>query len=185
MEDEYKKETSSTKIKCDSENEESLNDVEHKIDFDEKGNIIFKKKENVKRGFKSKSLGSQFELRVRHDLEEKGWIVDKWSNNLDLEKGKIIPSKKKMAFINRPSAPFLKIATAGTGFPDFIAFQLMDSPNYSIIGVEVKMNGKLSKIEKEKCRWYLKNNIFNKILIAKKIKEKNRIKIIYDVFKFL
>ena len=30
------------------------------------------------------------------------------------------------------------------------------------------MNGTLSKIEKEKCIWYLKNEVFSKILIAKK-----------------
>ena len=37
-----------------------------------------------------------------------------------------------------------------------------------LASVESKMNGTLSKIEKEKCVWYLKNEIFSKILIAKK-----------------
>ena len=39
---------------------------------------------------------------------------------------------------------------------------------YDSIGVECKINGKLDKEEKEKCKWLLKNNIFSKILIASK-----------------
>ena len=30
------------------------------------------------------------------------------------------------------------------------------------------MNGKLKKVEKEKCQWYLDNNIFSVIKIASK-----------------
>ena len=41
---------------------------------------------NVKRGKKNKASGAAFELRVRSDLEEKGWIVDKWSKNVEFEK---------------------------------------------------------------------------------------------------
>jgi len=39
----------------------------------------------VKAGKKSRALGKQFELRVRSDLEEKGWIVDRWSNQVIFE----------------------------------------------------------------------------------------------------
>ena len=39
----------------------------------------------MKRGKRSKGAGARFELKVRADLEERGWIVDKWSNNVDLE----------------------------------------------------------------------------------------------------
>ncbi len=50
-----------------------------------------------------------------------------------------------------------------------------------VYGVEVKSNGILSKIEKEKCEWLLENNIFSKIIIAKKgIK---RGEILYTEFK--
>ena len=63
--------------------------------------------------------------------------------------------------------PFLKALSIGTGFPDFIAFK-RKGKRYDVIGLEVKRNGWLDKIEKEKCRWYLKNKIFSKILIAKK-----------------
>jgi hypothetical protein len=76
--------------------------------------------------------------------------------------------------------------TIGTGFPDFIAFQKMNKSYYKVIGVEVKMNGMLSKIEKEKCKLYLENNTFTELLIAEKVKEKNRVKIVYtDVKKIL
>ena len=36
-----------------------------------------------KQGKKNKASGSRFELKVRKDLESKGWIVAKWMNNVD------------------------------------------------------------------------------------------------------
>ncbi len=150
-------------------------EVEYKATVSDDGKVVLKKKSKIKSGSKSRSGGGQFELRVRKDLEEMGWIVDKWSNNLDLEKGEIIPAKRKFARFNKN----MGVMTIGTGFPDFIAFQLMGEDKYKIIGVEVKMNGKLNKTEKEKCRWYLENKIFSKLLIAKKIKEKNRVRVEY------
>jgi len=153
--------------------------VKHKIDFDEKGNVILKEKKKVTMGAKSRAGGAAFELRVRKDLNEKGWTVDKWTNNIDLEKNELIAAKRKMRFINQN----MRFMALGTGFPDFIAFQLMDGDaNYRIVGVEVKMNGKLAKVEKEKCRWYLERKVFNEIWIASKVKEKNRVKVVYDKF---
>lgn len=157
---------------------EENKEVEYKASLGENGNVILKKKSKIKSGSKSRSGGSQFELRVRKDLEAKGWIVDKWSNNLDLDENKIHPAKRRFARFNKN----MGVMTIGTGFPDFIAFQLMEKGRYKIIGVEVKMNGILSKIEKEKCCWYLRNNIFSEILIAKKIKEKNRVRVEYKNF---
>jgi len=160
-------------------NESEESEVKHKIDFDDEGNLILKEKKKVKMGAKSRAGGGAFELRVRKDLIEKGWNVDKWTNNLDLEKNEIIAAKRKMRFINKN----MRFMALGTGFPDFVAFQLMDDEtNYRVIGVECKMNGKLSKIEKEKCRWYLKKKTFSEILIARKVKEKNRVKVVYDEF---
>jgi hypothetical protein len=154
-------------------------EVEYLATVDDNANIVLKKKSKVKIGKKSKTAGGQFELRVRKDLEKKGWIIDKWSNNIDLETKKIISAKRKFN-------PFAKIMTIGTGFPDFIAFQKMNKSYYKVIGVEVKMNGMLSKIEKEKCKLYLENNTFTELLIAEKVKEKNRVKIVYtDVKKIL
>lgn len=149
----------------------------------------------VKMGKKSRKSGKAFEIKVRHDLEEKGWIVDRWTNNVGYEdcdmnmygpsiidegkRGKLIPAKAKYN-------PFTKsMMMMSGGFPDFICFQdvgLGDAHNhlkgvladgseyqmYAIIGVECKINGYLTKEEKEKCDWLLKNHIFSKILIASK-----------------
>lgn len=148
---------------------------EYVTEWDDEGRIgTQKKKSNIKRGSTSKAAGGQFELRVRKDLEEdKGFIVDKWSNNLN--EGKIVPCKRifKRFGIGRG------VMTIGTGFPDFVAFHRKENGDYRIIGVEVKMNGMLSRIEKEKCVWYLENGIFSEILIASKEKVKNRVNIKY------
>ena len=148
-----------------------------------------KDKEKVKRGKKYRAMGSQFELRVRKDLEEKGWIVDKWSNNLEIKKYdndegdfsgdiKLIPAKHKFRGIGIPMA-------MGTGFPDFMAYRFL--PNdikklAEVIGVESKLTGELDKKEKRKCRWLLDNGIFSKILVARKEKVKNKIVVEYEDF---
>ena len=95
-------------------------------------------------GKKNRRSGAVFELKVRKDLESKGWIVDKWSNNVEfgyydgcplkfisrewkdltLKNGKhypgpcgrLIPAKRKYN-------PFNKALSIGVGFPDFIAFK--------------------------------------------------------------
>jgi hypothetical protein len=109
-------------------------------------------------------------------LEEKGRFVDKWNNNVDLENNKIIIAKKKYN-------PFKKMMTLGTGFPDFIAFKRIYAGTYSIIGVESKINGILSKIEKEKCKWYLNNKVFADIWIAKAKKKGRKIEVEYVDFR--
>ena len=149
--------------------------VEYKPEVKDDGTVVLKRKDKIKTGKKSKAAGNQFESRVRQDLEKKGWIVDKWSNNFDLEAKKIVPAKRKFN-------PFAKVMTIGTGFPDFIAFQKNPNKTYNLIGVEVKINGNLSKIEKEKCKAYLKQETFSQILIAKKVKEKNRVRVEYIDF---
>jgi len=145
----------------------------------------------VAMGKKSRASGADFERRTRKDLEEKGWIADKFSNNVELvdEKilskdgnriGKLTPAKHKFCGIGRPMS-------MGTGFPDFIAFRISDSfgPHnyYEVIGVECKTNGYLDKIEKEKCKWLLENKIFSKILISYKEKEGRKIIVKYKEFK--
>ncbi|MCK5449700.1 hypothetical protein KAI32_02445 [Candidatus Pacearchaeota archaeon] len=152
-------------------------EVEYKASVDEGGNVVLKKKSAIKRGSKSKAQGGQFELKVRKDLEELGWIVDKWSNNVDLDEGVLHPAKTDWKF-----NPFRKIMMPrgqGTGFPDFIGFQKMEGDRYNVVGIEVKMNGTLSPIEKKKCQWYLDNGIFNEIWIARKVKKKNRVRVDY------
>ena len=157
--------------------------------------------DKVKQGKRNRANGASFELRVRKDLINQGWIVDKWSNNIEFDTamlasadskesvrqevkfGKLIPAKRKYN-------SFSKVMAIGTGFPDFIAFRNIsygDEENgksslYEAIGVECKTNGTLDRTEKEKCKWYLDNRIFGKILIASKTKVKNRIVIKYEDF---
>ena len=38
-----------------------------------------------KRGKKSRAAGGRFELKVREDLEKKGWIIARWTNNVEFE----------------------------------------------------------------------------------------------------
>lgn len=141
----------------------------------DEGGIIrrTKKKSNVKKGRTARAKGARFELKVRENLESNGRIIDKWNNNVDLSLGKLVIAKRKYN-------PFSKVMTIGTGFPDFISIKQIYEGAYSVIGVEVKMNGILSKIEKEKCVWYLKNKIFSQIWIAKKGEKRGEIK--YDDF---
>jgi len=126
-----------------------------------------------KQGRKNRASGARFELKVRGDLEKQNWILDKWTNNIDLEEGKLVKAKRKFN-------PFSKILSIGTGFPDLIGFKLAKE-NYEVIGIEVKANGWLDKSEKEKCLWYLEKKIFSKILIAKKGKKRGEIE--YTDFK--
>jgi len=130
-----------------------------------------KLKSKVKKGRQSKAGGTRFELKVRKDLESKGRVVDKWTNNIDLDKGELVIAKKVFN-------PFKKIAVPGAGFPDFISIKHLTEEIYDIEGVEVKMNGILSKEEKEKCAWSLKNKVFSRIWIAKKGKKRGEIEYI-------
>lgn len=120
-------------------------------------------------GKKNRYSGIRFEARVRENLEKQGFFVSKWMNNIDLEKQKMIPSKRKYN-------PFMKALSIGTGFPDFLIFKISgDNSHYEVIGVEVKGNGYLDQEEKKKCEFYLKNKIFSKILIARKSKDRGKI----------
>lgn len=147
-----------------------VNDAKNYETTWENGDYKFKSIVNKKRGSLSRAQGARFELKVRKDLEEKGRIVDKWTNNVDLKKGKLI--------IARKYNPFKKMFVLGAGFPDFVAFQPVHDELYRVMGIEVKMNGVLSKEEKEKCRWYLQKRIFPNILLAKKGKKRGEIEYI-------
>lgn len=163
----------------------------------------------VAQGKKSKAAGQRFELKVREDLEKKGRIVDKWTNNVEfghtdtpdgsftavkwkdltLQNGdhypgpvaRLVKAKAKWAGPGRPMM-------MGAGFPDFIAYRKEgynvegELPNleatnfYEVIGVESKMDGKLDKEEKAKCRWLLDDHKFSKIWIASKGEKRGEIK---------
>ena len=147
-------------------------------------------------GKKNRASGATFEKRVREYLEDRGWIVDRWTNNVEFQKensievsgkfggpfGKIIPAKAKWN-------NFTKTMMMGKGgFPDFIAFRNhteqsdCGGPCFDVIVVEVKSNGYITKEERAKCQWLIENYVFSKILIARKTKVKNRIVIEYKEF---
>lgn len=132
------------------------------------------KKEYSKQGKRNRAAGVRFEAKVRLGLENMGWIVDKWTNTVDYEKLKLVPAKRKYN-------PFKKAIIIGTGFPDFICFKKTDT-GFDVIGVEVKRNGYLDKIEKGMCHWLLENKIFSRILIAKAVKEGRKINVEYVDF---
>jgi len=116
-----------------------------------------------KQGKQNRAAGARFELKVRKDLEQDGWIVSKWMNTV--EDGKIIPAKRKYN-------PFKKVLSIGTGFPDFIAFRPWTNKVY---GVEVKSSGYLDREEKEKFHVYNQKGIFVKIFVAKKGEQRGSI----------
>ncbi|MBU2053178.1 MAG: hypothetical protein KJ721_02970 [Nanoarchaeota archaeon] len=102
---------------------------EYETEWDEKGIPVSKKKSEIKKGRLSRARGARFELKVREELESQGWIMDKWTNNVDLSQrddsnepsgepleGKLVKAKRKYN-------PFKKMLVVGTGFPDFIAFK--------------------------------------------------------------
>ena len=130
-----------------------------------------KNEANVLRGKNSRKKGGEFERKVRKDLEQQGWIIDKWTNNFDLEKKEITTAKRKFN-------PFMKVFSIGTGFPDFICFKRIGE-NFDIIFVEVKRTGNLDKDEKNKAKGYLDKKIVNKILIAMEIEGEKKKEIKY------
>ncbi len=147
----------------------------YETSWNEKGMPVSKEKVKIKQGKSSKARGARFELKVRRDLESKGRVVDKWNNNVDLDEWKLIIAKRKYN-------PFSRVMTIGTGFPDFISIKQIHEGAHSVIGVEVKINGILSKEEKEKCAFYLQKGIFSQIWIAKAVRKGRKIEIEYDDF---
>jgi len=149
------------------------------------------KKERSKIGRQNKQKGQRFELSVCKDLESQGWIVDRWSSNVQLGFEMEQGVKGEEGYVWHKEYPRLIPAKSGifrlknTGFPDFIAFKPKGRARfgivYNIIGVECKSRKYLDATEKEKCKWLLENGIFNQILIASKSK-KQRGKIEYNEF---
>lgn len=153
-----------------------------------------------KQGKRNKAAGAMFEKRTREDLESKGWIVSKWQNNVEfhtsLQEGATSPlstnRKKSEAETDSklgkcvPSKPG-RFRMMQTGFPDFIAYQLVKDyevfeDGYNVIFVECKTNGYLKPEEKEKARWYLENNYCSKFLIAKRKKVGRKVEVEYVDF---
>ena len=141
-----------------------------------------------KPGKKNRASGKTFERKIRADLEKIGWIVDRWTNNVEFNKkelligrtdnidlGKLVPCKPKF----NPFTHSLMMISGG--FPDFVIYQMKRVDLYNVVGVECKSNGYLSAEEKFKCKWLLENDIFSKILVGKRGKKRGEI--LYEKFK--
>ena len=134
------------------------------------------KKELGKKGRRS---GKNFELEVRHHLEEEGWFVTKFSN---------IIKDNKMIHAPHKFIPFRGVIP-GQGFPDFICWRKVAEPlsdysngvkfYYEIIGVESKKNKYLSPEEKIMVDLLLKMGVFSFIRVYYK---KKRGELEYYVF---
>jgi hypothetical protein len=126
-----------------------------------------KKKNPIKQemGRIGRQRGILFETKVREDLEKKGWIITKWMNTVDFKRGKVGPAMRKWN-------PFTRSLSIGTGFPDLLCYK-KNGDLFEIIGVEVKTNGLLDKFEKGQALWYLEKGVIPRILIAKKVKDKD------------
>lgn len=162
-------------------------------DLEENGLIVDKWTNNIELTLK---VYAPLEVETKR---EKTKTIIKIKNKEELV-GKLIKAKPK--FIYNPGLKRRMPMGLSSGFPDFIAFftdrdeihkncqlpfmtfkllKYNHDFRANIIGVESKMDGKLDKLEKQKCEWLLVNNIFNKILIASKgIK---RGEILYTEFK--
>ncbi len=81
-------------------------------------------------GKKNRQAGARFEIRVRKDLESKGWIVAKWMNNIsDYPENNINlpPEKRGNRKLVKVKNKFLgsgRPMMLGAGFPDFIVYMI-------------------------------------------------------------
>lgn len=121
-------------------------------------------------GKRNKAAGARFEKKTREHMEEDGWVVTKFRCNI--ENGQIIPARNYYI----PG----RGNVMGSGFPDFVMFREKEvselGPLYEVIFLEAKINGFLSKEEKEKCKVLIKMG--HKVMIAYEDKsQQNNIRI--------
>ncbi len=149
-----------------------------KKDLELKGWNVTKFQSNVQLPEWDESIQKSLENAIKTSYEAEQEFWDKYRKHYP---GRLIPAKRKFN-------PFSRAMMLSSGFPDFLCWKLGDmadleieefntyiSSCYGVIVVEAKSNGFLDKEEKEKCRWLLKNQIFNTILIAKKKEEGRKI----------
>lgn len=112
--------------------------------------------ENEQKGRKNRKEGAEHELECRDYLINEGYTVSKWKN--DVKEGELVPAKN--LFWGKGRAVSLN-----SGFPDFVAFKLLDNGHYEVLGVEAKSNGYLTPEERIKMQYYLDNHIFSKLYV--------------------
>ena len=127
----------------------------------------------VAMGKKNKRSGNQLEAKARAALTDAGYIICRWQNTVEfttdydaggsIEIGRIVGAKPKWNFFTK------SISYSGTGFMDYIVMKKLKQ-GYEVIGLEVKSTGYLDPEERKKVDWYLDNNVFPKMIIAKKDK---------------
>ena len=109
-------------------------------------------------GKKNKQLGARFEKKTRELSEADGWVVTKFRCNI--ENNQIIPARNYYI----PG----RGNVMGSGFPDFLMVREKEiselGPLYEVIFLECKLNGWLSKEEKEKCKVLI--DMGHKVVIA-------------------
>ena len=106
-----------------------------------------------KQGKTNRRKGGDWEREVKADLESEGWIVEKFGNKVDLftQGDEVIGGEfiKAKPYMIRGRGMML-----GAGFPDFLCFK--PSPQgqpHEIMFIECKINGTLSKEEKQRMAW--------------------------------
>jgi hypothetical protein len=121
-------------------------------------------------GRKSRASGKTFEKKCRTFLEGMPYryIVARWTNNLEpftqvdgTQGYKMIPSAPHAKF--NPFFKRMQVFNTNTGFPDFFGFY--PGEQTELIGFECKKAKYLSKEEKDKCQWYLREYIFSRIFV--------------------
>jgi hypothetical protein len=162
-----------------------------------------------KQGKKNRASGKAFELKVRADLESKGWIVFRNSNDVEFGKGSVLLDLTKQDMKNGivgkalcNSAKFSQAKSkwnpftrrpmmTQSGFPDFVCVRLVPKekisgliqyPTWHIQFVECKVNGTLSKTEKEKIEW-IKCDLQIPVFVASKEKEGRTVVVKYEEMK--
>lgn len=150
----------------------------------------------IKMGKHSRAAGKRFELKVREKLEQEGWIVDRWTNQVEFEEfpgddgvpfttGKLVPIRAKWNNFTK------RLMMNSGGFPDFICIRYFDNLGticnvcdnaitfggqfFEVQFVECKMNGVLDKLEKQKVEW-IKTNLKIQVIIASKGNKRGEIK---------
>lgn len=112
-------------------------------------------------GKKYRAAGKRFQTKTLEDLRSQGFIVAKWTNQVDLKEDKLILAKGKFNPFTR------RMMGEIGGLPDFLCMSKVDDL-YNVFGVESKMSKYLDQEEKAKLRWLLKYEIFSRIFIAYK-----------------
>ncbi len=94
-------------------------------------------------GKRNRRIGAEFERAVRRDMNYKGWIIDKFTSNIELENMRIVQAKS-----NRWNS-------RSCGFPDFVIFRKLGEL-FEVRFIECKTNNILSKPEKLKLDFLVK-----------------------------